>query len=387
MRFSERTPRDMTRNRIAEASTEAGRHGVVDLTESNPTRCGFAYPEPLIRRALGGAAALRYDPDPRGSLEARRAVSEHLRREGREVPAERLFLTASTSEAYSFLFKLLADPGDSILAPTPGYPLIDHLAALEGVRKLPYPLRKAPGWPVDRDALAAAAEEDTRAVVVIHPQNPTGTFLKPAEWGFLGRFCADRGLALVSDEVFSGYAYPGSEPLRAAPIPSSLLSFRMGGLSKSMGLPQLKLSWVSVDGPPAALDECLARLDLIADTYLSVNTPVQAALPALLNEAEGMRRQILERVLGNRGRLEAALGPLGDRARLWPAEGGWYALLELPRPAAAEEGIVLDLIARRRVLVQPGLFYDFSDACLLVLSLLPRPDVFAEGLSRLLPAL
>ena len=380
MAFSNRTPGDMTPNPIAKAIEAASGRRLLDLTESNPTRCGFDYPSNLLS-GLSSPSALRYEPFPFGHPQARRAVADYLKTKGQLVDPEKVVLTASTSEAYSFLFKLLGDPGNSFLVPTPGYPLLDHLLRLEGMEMVPYSFRTAPDWPVDLAQAAQAVDSSCRGLVVVNPHNPTGAFLSGGDQEALGDICEKNRLAYISDEVFSDYRYPGCDfhPL----VPKNILSFRLGGLSKSLGLPQLKLSWILMEGPNELLEECRDRLELIADTYLSVNTPVQLVLGDMLKFAPHFQKQLMDRVLGNRKFLEKEFSGI-DQARLWPAKGGWYALVEVKEKEALDEQIVVGLLKEHGVLVQPGGFYDFSEGCFLVLSLLPEAALFQEGVCHII---
>ena len=299
-------------------------------------------------------------------LSAREAVSLYYG----DVPASRILLTASTSEAYAYLFKLLCDPGDEVLSPRPSYPLFEFLAGLELVRAVPYPLRYDGVWHVDFDVLSRAITAKTRAIIVVNPNNPTGSFLKREEWARLESF----GIPILSDEVFCDYALTeDASRVRTLTCARSVLTFSMSGLSKIAGLPQMKLGWIVVSGP--GHEEALERLELIADTYLSVAAPVQIALPQLLEDAVAVRVQISERTRAN-------LASMRD-ARPLHAEGGWYAILQVPRTKSEEEW-AMELLNRRDVLVQPGFYYDFESEAFLVLSLLTRPEVFAEGLRRLM---
>lgn len=379
MVFSNRTPRDLSPNSIAEALEAASGRQILDLTESNPTHCGFDYP-PKLLSSLASTASLRYEPFPFGLPQARRVVADYLKTKSQSVDWDKIILTASTSEAYSFLFKLLGDSGSSFLVPTPGYPLLDHLLRLEGMEMVPYPLQKAPDWPVNLEQATKAVDSSCRGLVVVNPHNPTGAFLNSQNQEALGNLCEKAGMAYISDEVFADYAYPG-QAFRPR-IPKDILSFRLGGLSKSLGLPQLKLSWILMDGPKKLLEESKDRLEMIADTYLSVNTPVQLALGDLLKFAPQFQKQLMDRVLGNRKILEKELLGSG-KARLWPAQGGWYALVEVTEKGARDESIVLGLLEKHDVLVQPGVFYDFLEGCFLVLSLLPEKTVFQEGARRI----
>ncbi len=371
--FSSRLDWDLPRNRLSEAlaARRAAGARVLDLTESNPTRAGFEYPEALLE-ALADRRALRYDPAPAGLAAARAAVPD----------SPRVLLTASTSEAYAYLFKLLADPGDEILAPRPSYPLFEFLARLESLRVAQYPLRYDHGWMVDFARLEEAATPRARAVVVVNPNNPTGSFLKREEFERLEDFCAARGLAIISDEVFSAYAF-GPDPLRVETLAGArrALTFCLGGLSKSCGLPQMKLAWIAAAGPEPLRRAAFERLELIADTYLSVGTPVQWALPKLLEAGAAVREQIARRTAGNLARLRAAIGPESP-LRVLEVEGGWYATVQAPR-VLAEEDWALALLEEDGVLVQPGFFFDFESEAYLVVSLLTEPRAFEEGVRRL----
>jgi hypothetical protein len=338
------------------------KHRVLDLTESNPTTAGFEYPAEEILSALSDARSLRYEPDPRGLLSARQAVAEYYG----DVPPSRILLTASTSEAYSYSFKLLCDPGDEILSPRPSYPLVEFLAGLESVKVVQYPLRYDGAWYIDFDSLARAITPRTKAIVVVNPNNPTGSFLKPEEWTRLQQF----GIPILSDEVFFDYAFSSV----SRPSSPAVLTFSMSGLSKVAALPQMKLGWIVASGPghEAALD----RLELIADTYLSVATPVQLALPRLLQASIAIREQIVSRTRSNLAFLRSVAHPLN-------VEGGWYAILQLPRTRTEEEW-ALTLLDRRDVLAQPGFYFDFESEPFLVLSLLTPPRIFAEALDRIL---
>ncbi len=382
--FSSRLHWDLRPNRIARALDERRRAGarVLDLTESNPTRAGIGYPAGLLR-AFEDPGLLAYDPAPAGSRTAREAVSAYYASRGQRVEPERILLTASTSEAYSYLFKLLTDAGDNVLVPRPSYPLFEFLARLESIEVRQYPLVYHGGWSIDMDALAAAVSVRTRAVVVVNPNNPTGSYVKRGELEALARLCAERGIAILSDEVFHDYALPPAAPDRdRAPAPAGIedcLAFSMSGLSKIAGLPQMKLGWIVASGPTGPCAEALERLEWIADTYLSVGTPVQCAAPGLLAAGEDVQRQIRERTSANLAHAREALA--GSAAGILAVEGGWYITVQAPRVRSEEEW-VLELLARD-VLVQPGFFYDFESEAYLVLSLLTPPPVFQEGAERL----
>ncbi len=378
--FSSRLHWDLEPNRLARlvaAQRKAGAE-ILDLTESNPTRANLSYPAADILAALSDEHSLLYDPTPAGMRSARAAVGEQY-----GVEPERVLLTTSTSESYTWLFKLLADPGDEILAPRPSYPLFDFLAGLDAVRITQYPLVYHNGWSIDFDALRCAITDRTRAIVVVNPNNPTGSFLTQSEVDELASLAAERKLALISDEVFNSYAF-GPGPRRAATLTGvkQALTFCLGGLSKMAGMPQMKLGWIVLAGPAAMRAEAAERLELIADTYLSVGTPVQHALPRLLAAGAAVQQQISARTHENLRWLRSAIAA-DSPIQLLDAEGGWYATLRVPRTRSEEEWC-LELIARDHVLVQPGYFYDFESEAFLVLSLLTPSGIFREGVQRLL---
>jgi alanine-synthesizing transaminase len=353
---------------------------VLDLTESNPTQAGFKYPRDLILPALADARSLRYEPEPAGIPAARAAVAAYY---SGHVAQDRIVLTASTSEAYAFVFKLLADAGDEVLVPRPSYPLFEFLAALESVRPVEYPLVYDGGWVIDFEALRRNITARTRAIVLVNPNNPTGSFLKKQELAQLVKLCHEHRLAIVSDEVFSDYSFKANpRRVRSLVGVEEVLTFVLSGLSKVVGLPQLKLGWMVVGGPAAARSQALERLELIADTYLSVATPVQWAAAALLGLREQVQKQILDRVRSNRDFLASQIGTESPW-RVLECEGGWYAILEAPR-IHGEEDWVLTLLSEDNVLVQPGFFFDFEREAFLVVSLLTPPDAFRAGVRLIL---
>jgi aspartate/methionine/tyrosine aminotransferase len=346
---------------------------ILDLTESNPTRAGIAYP-PLIL-----PEALIYDPNPAGLLSARQAVSTYY---GGRVSTDRILLTASTSEAYGFLFKLLTDPGDEVLVPRPSYPLFEFLAELECVKVVQYPLIYDHGWMIDFEALETSIGPKTRSIILVNPNNPTGSYLKKQELERLLGLCRKHGLAILSDEVFADFAFD-PDPRRVSTLVATVdvLSFALSGLSKVSGMPQMKLGWIVVSGPAEQRTEAYSRLELIADTYLSVGTPVQLAAGNLIEARHEVQKQIRMRTSKNLALLRARLQ--STAFGLLDVEGGWYAILQAPKIRTEEEW-VLELLRRENVLVQPGFFYDFDREAFLVLSLLTPENVFEEGLARLL---
>jgi len=342
------------------------------------------YPSDAILAALADPRALRYEPSAAGMPVARAAVSDYYSGRGtRPVSPDRILLTASTSEAYAFVFKLLADPGDEILVPSPSYPLFDYLAALDSVRVVQYPLVYHGSWNIDFDALARSITYRSCAIVLVNPNNPTGSFLKQSELGPLLALCREHNLALISDEVFADYAFDDQAPLvRSFTGVDDVLTFCLSGLSKVAALPQLKLGWIVIGGPPSHREKAFERLELIADTYLSVSAPVQWAAPVLFGLRGQVQRQILDRVRANRAFLASKIG-VSSPWNLLATEGGWYAILEAPRIQSEEEW-VLTLLAEDSVLVQPGFFFDFEREAFLVISLLTPEDVFREGVRRIL---
>lgn len=365
--FSKRGAFDLSLNAVARAA--AAKPPNWDLTVSNPTRVGLAFDEEAVRQAMCAAVSAEYDPQPRGLDSARRALAEHL-----GWDSERLVLTATTSEAYSFLIKLFCDPGDHVLIPEPSYPLLSMLTRLEGAVASPYPFRYDGEWHIDRQAFLDRLDPRVRLILAVSPNNPTGAYLSAEDLGFL----LSHGLPVVFDEVFSPYDLRRTEasPLRHTEALSGLL-FSLGGLSKAAALPQLKLSWIAVSGDAQKIERALGQLDLITDTYLSTNEIAQRALPSLFEIAKERRRMTFERLQQNR-RTALVLEEQAPEVSVLPVHGGWYQVLRLPA-VASEEQWVLSLL-ERGVLVQPGWFYDFPDEPFIVVSLLTPPDIFAEGL-------
>jgi aspartate/methionine/tyrosine aminotransferase len=369
-------------NRLTLALAECRATGrpVLDLTQSNPTHACLHYP-PAIVGALADPAILTYEPAPAGAVVAREAVSAYYRTRGVVVTPGRILLTASTSEAYAYLFKLLADPGDEVLVPRPSYPLFEYLATMESVQVRTYSLAYHGRWSIDLATVEAAVSPRTRAIVLVNPNNPTGSYFKQGELAELVRLCRARDIALLSDEVFSDYAF-APDPERVATLADidQCLTFSMSGLSKVAGLPQMKLGWIVVNGPSLMREQAMEKLEWIADTFLSVSTPVQCAAAQLLDAGADVQRQIRERTAANLAFARETLS--GSAANLLDVEGGWYVVLQVPRVRSEEEW-ALELLQREGVLVQPGFFYDFESEAYLVVSLLTEPSIFREGLSRL----
>jgi aspartate/methionine/tyrosine aminotransferase len=387
--FSTRTPGDFQPNRLNAAlrlQRAAGRD-VLDLTLSNPTRAGLAYPKEEILAALADARSLTYEPTPRGLAEAREAIAAHHARQAQTADPERMLLAGSTSEAYGWLFKLLCEPGDEILVPRPSYPLFECLATLDAVRVVEYSLPEDLRWGIDFDALERGRTARTRAVVLVNPNNPTGACLRPEEWQRMQSWAASKGLAIIADEVFSDYAWDQSVRDDAARRVSTFeatgeaLVFTLSGLSKVAGLPQMKLGWIHASGPHSLLAEALERLEWIADAYLPVSAPIQHAVVRWMELVPQIQTATRERCLENLVTARGAFSVRGG-ARILEPEGGWCVVIDVPR-FYSEEKWALRLLERDGVLLQPGFFYDFEREALLVASLLPQPAIFREGLARL----
>ena len=383
--FSSRTNWPLTPNRLSELLRERRARGlpILDLTESNPTRCGFALDEEEILAPLHNPRSLTYEPDPRGLRTAREAVAQYYSERGVNLDPDQIFLTASTSEAYSFVFRLLANPGDKILAPQPSYPLFDFLGALNDVEVTPYPLVYDDGWQVDLEALASRWESRSRAVLVVHPNNPTGSYLQKRELGRMIEICHQNRAAIIADEVFADYGFSAdAERVVTHAQNSEALTFTLSGLSKISALPQMKLGWIVVNGPPELRSQAQARLEVIADTYLSVSAPVALATPQWLAHRRAIQLQILERVQANLCKLDELLAPGLPVTRL-KVEGGWYAILRVPS-TRSDEDWAAELLTQEGVSVHPGHFYDFPSEGFLVLSLLPAREVFEDALGKVI---
>ena len=385
--FSDRTNWKLTPNRLTEALEDVRSSGahVLDLTVSNPTRVGLHYDEPLILESLASPYAMDYDPQPKGLPGARAAVAAYYQTVHRlhHFDPDRLLLTTSTSEGYSFVFRLLCNPGDELLVPKPSYPLFEFLADLQDVKLVPYPLIFDHGWQMDFPSLEGVVTKRSRAVVVVHPNNPTGSYVHPHEQESLNNFCRKHGLALIADEVFLDYAH-NLAPEGSFAANQDVLTFTLSGVSKISALPQMKVAWIATSGPAAEVERAQARLEVISDTYLSMNAPIQWALPALLKQRTSIQQQLLDRVRANLAQFDRQLAAQQTCHRLG-VEAGWYAILRVPVMQTDEE-LVVDLLRRKSVLVHPGHFYDFPRDGFLVLSLIPAEAEFLEGIERLFEA-
>ncbi|HTS12202.1 MAG TPA: pyridoxal phosphate-dependent aminotransferase [Candidatus Limnocylindrales bacterium] len=381
--FASRTNWNLSSNRLAQALARHRAAGkpLLDLTTSNPTACGFRYDGDAILAALSNPASLAYTPDPKGLEPARRAVAAYYAERDAAVDPARLILTTSTSEAYSFVFRLLCNPGDEILVPSPSYPLFDFLAGLQDVSLVRYPLVYDHGWQIDFDALSRAVSPRTRAIIVVHPNNPTGHFCSASDAAKLNDLCSRRHLALIADEVFLDFSLLEPRP-RTFAANDSALTFTLSGISKISGLPQMKLAWLAVSGPSAARDAALARLEVIADTYLSMNAPIQHAASALIDQRRAFLPQLMDRVRRNIAALDRLLASQTLCCRL-EIQGGWYAVLRVPA-TRSDEDLAISLLASRNVYLHPGHFYDFPSDGYLVVSLITPESDFAQGIDSLL---
>ena len=389
--FASRTKWRLDQNRFAQALDAHRRAGkeLLDLTISNPTECGVSYAEQRILAALSDPRALAYLPESKGLREAREAVAGYYHGRmgfastGQSVDPERVVLTSGTSEGYSHIFRLLCDAGDEILVPSPSYPLFEFLADLADIQLVPYPLFYDDGWGIDFASLREALTPRSRAVLVVHPNNPTGSFVKPREAAVLAEICAKREMAIVADEVFLDYAdeFQNADSARTFALHDAALTFTLSGLSKISLLPQMKLAWMVASGPESLVQTAVARLEIIADTYLSPSTPVQLALKTFLSLRSGLQAQLQERISANLAILDAMLRESKLLARL-DREGGWYAILRVPA-TGPDEDLAVELLERCSVMVHPGHFFNFSRDGFLVLSLITPEEQFDEGVRRL----
>jgi alanine-synthesizing transaminase len=380
--YSERLPWSFSLNCFSRLVEEKRKSGVtlVDLTISNPTEVVDDYPHSAIGRAYANVKDFTYRPDPLGARQSRSAIARYHERRNLATSPDQILLTASTSEAYSFLFKLLCNSGDEILAPLPSYPLFEYLAALESAHIVPYRLVYDGSWYIDFANLQQQISPRTRALVVVNPNNPTGSFLKESEAERLLDLAQQRKLPIISDEVFMDYSFEaGADRVQTLIGHDSVLSFSLNGLSKAAGMPQMKLAWIALNGPEEERETARGRLELLLDTYLSVGTPVQRALPDLLDIGEGIQEQIRVRTAQN---LKAAHTLLeGSPACCLKCEGGWSAIIQLPRRLSEEEWITR-LLDEQHVIVQPGYFFDMESEAYVVVSLITPPDGFLEGIRR-----
>jgi alanine-synthesizing transaminase len=384
VKFSGRLPAALEANRVSHTLGALRRRGaeIIDLTESNPTRAGFHYPADLLM-PLADVRALSYHPDPLGLIDAREAVADDFRRRNVTVDPGRIALTASTSEAYSLLFKVLCDPGDEVLVPQPSYPLFEFLTRLDAVVAVPYWLEYHGRWSIDISSVERALTSRTRALLLVSPNNPTGNFTSASDLETVARLCGSRGVAVISDEVFADYELAGSTIGRGVVATrTDVLGFTLGGLSKSIGLPQAKLGWMAVSGSNSVVDETMPRVELACDTYLSVSTPIQVAAREVLERGAKIRSQIQDRVRANLARC-AALVAAHPACTLLHAEGGWSAVIRVPT-LESEEELMLALLVERSVLAHPGYFFDFPKESFVIVSLLTPEAAFAEGIARML---
>jgi alanine-synthesizing transaminase len=383
--FSHRTDWKLTANKFTEAQREAQAAGreLLDLTVSNPTRASLHYESEAILQALLNTQALDYDPQPKGLLDAREAVAAYYRDQHGEFnfDPESLLLTTSTSEGYSFVFRLLCNPDDQILVPKPSYPLFEFLADLQDVKLIPYPLIYDHGWQIDFPSFYKAVSHRTRAVVIVHPNNPTGSYASAVERESLNIFCREYNLSLIVDEVFLDYSLDGVARTSFA-TNTDTLTFTLSGLSKISALPQMKLAWVASSGPPDQLHGALERLEVIADTYLSVNAPIQLATPILLEQRKNIQPLLLDRVRTNLSELDRQLTKQNTCQRL-QLEGGWYAVLRVP-VTRSDEDLAIELLRQHSVMVHPGHFYDFPADGYLIVSLITPVQQFRDGIQRVL---
>ena len=380
--FSDRTAWNLESNPLSEALADRLSSGkpVIDLTESNPTKCGFYFDAERVLGALSHPESVHYDPVPQGLLPARSAVVDYYRARSCAVNVNDIFLTTSTSEAYSFLFRALCNPGDEVLIPQPGYPLFNFLADIQDVATIRYPLIYDYGWQIDFHALQRAITPRTRAIIVVNPNNPTGHFCKAADMHRLNQICLESDLALIADEVFLDFSF-GKDILPTFASNNKALTFTMSGLSKISGLPQMKVAWLIATGPEALKQQAIARLEMIADTYLSMNTPMQLALPVLLELRDNFQQQCVERTRKNLAHLDKLVSTQKLCTRL-NLEGGWYAILKVPL-TGSDEDLALELLNTRGVYLHPGHFYDFPADGYLVVSLITPELPFAAGIEAL----
>ena len=381
--FSQRTNWKLTPNKYTRALEEmrASREHLLDLTVSNPTECGLKYDSAAILHAFEDERSLTYEPEAKGLLAAREEVARYYQEQhGEVVDPEAIVLTTSTSEAYSYVFRLLCNPYDEVLVPKPSYPLFDFLGDLQDVALTPHMLQYAHGWFIDFESLLRAITERTKAVLLVHPNNPTGSYVKEEEIRRLNKLCRERQMALIVDEVFLDYSLSG-QPRKSFVANRDALTFTLSGLSKIAALPQMKVAWVAVTGPESLTRPALERLEIIADTYLSLSSPVQWAFPGLFAQRRTMQPQILDRIQENWKYLKSRVSEMAA-INLLEIEGGWYAVLRVAGDRSDEE-LAIELVQKAHVLVHPGHFYDFPSDDYLVLSLITPTEHFKQGAARL----
>jgi alanine-synthesizing transaminase len=381
--FADRTNWNLKSNRLSEALAKhrAANRPLLDLTVSNPTESGFVYDPGSILQALANPGSLSYDPEPKGLLSAREGIVEYYSAHDVVLPLENVILTTSTSEAYSFTFRVLCNPGDEVLIPEPSYPLFSFLADIHDIKLTSYPLLYDHGWQIDFHSLQQTITPRTRGVIVVNPNNPTGHFCKAVEMEKLNEICSSRQLAIIADEVFLDFHLEARRPSSFAANDTSL-TFTMSGLSKIAGLPQMKIAWLITSGPEALKTQALSRLEVIADTFLSMNTPVQLAIPRFLELRHGFQNQLMTRVRRNLAKLDAQLAAQSSCSRL-EVEGGWYAALRVP-VTRSDEDLAIELLSTQEIYVHPGHFYDFPADGYLIVSLITPAEDFDEGIKRLL---
>jgi alanine-synthesizing transaminase len=381
--FADRTNWNLKSNRLSEALAKhrAANRPLLDLTVSNPTECGFVYDPGSILQALANPGSLSYDPEPKGLLSAREGIVEYYSAHDVVLPLENVILTTSTSEAYSFTFRVLCNPGDEVLIPEPSYPLFSFLADIHDMKLTSYPLLYDHGWQIDFHSLQQTITPRTRGVIVVNPNNPTGHFCKAGEMEKLNEICSSRQIAIIADEVFLDFHLEARRPSSFAANDTSL-TFTMSGLSKIAGLPQMKIAWLITSGPEALKTQALSRLEVIADTFLSMNTPVQLAIPRFLELRHGFQNQLMTRVRRNLAKLDAQLAAQSFCSRL-EVEGGWYAALRVP-VTRSDEDLAIELLSTQEIYVHPGHFYDFPADGYLIVSLITPAEDFDEGIKRLL---
>jgi alanine-synthesizing transaminase len=381
--FSNRTNWHRQPNKLSEQLDLYRKSGkpILDLTNSNPTECGIAYPEEEILMAFRNSALLKYQPNPRGLITAREAISNYYKSKKIEVNPSNIFLTASTSEAYSFVFKLLCNAEENVLVPKPSYPLFDYLAQLSDVELHHYHLRYDREWEIDIDSIKNAVNKKTKAIVLINPHNPTGMFLKENEYREIKAIAKENKLALIIDEVFIDYAFKSDESrINSTASESEVLTFTLNGISKMIGLPQMKLGWIIINGQRSIVSEAMERLEIISDTFLSVNTPVQVALPKLLGTGVIVQQNILDRIRNNYSILQKEM--INSSCSSLTAQGGWYGVIRVPR-TKSDEDWALQLLEKKGIYLFPGYFFDFDDEGYLVVSLLMESSVFKKAVREI----